>query len=82
MPDPSTNNPAASTALNDTPVTDTLDGMNISPDKYIVINTFYLNFSTFVAPFFWGGAQNYVAGFLLDPHFAPIGTFENFNIPI
>ena len=42
----------------------------------------------FISPFYFCGfffpdrAQNSIAGFLLNPHFAPIGTFEDFNITL
>lgn len=80
VPETSKNATAALTVPTDTPSTNTLDVPNPLANKYIVVNTFYLKFV--LLHILLDKSQNCVAGFLLNPHFTPLGTFENFNITI
>ena len=51
-PEPSTNAPAKPADLNNMPGTDTPAGPSSPADKYIVVNTFFLNFFPWRRPEF------------------------------
>ena len=65
-PNPPTNAPSDQNAQNDMPSKETLDGPNPPVNKYIALNTFYLNFFLLLQLFF-DRAQKCVAIFPLDP---------------
>ena len=68
------NSPAALTALNNMPSTDTPAGQLPPADKYIVVNIFYLK-KIILLRVLSDKTENCVAGFLIDTFLTPLSSF-------